>query len=118
MISEEPESDQETEPVGNVEEAEPPEMSGARAWLQPFAAVPLRVSIELGRSILKISDLLGLGYHSVVELDRPVGNNLDVYINGVLLGRGEVVIIEDRVGIKINELVDHSSWSNGNVTVQ
>jgi flagellar motor switch protein FliN/FliY len=118
MISEEPEQDQENESAGTVEEEEPPEISEARAWLHPFAAVPLRVSIGLGRSTLKISDLLGLGYHSVVELDKPVGNNLDVYINGVLLGRGEVVIVEDKVGIKINEVVDHSSWSHGNVTVQ
>jgi len=81
---------------------------GALAQLRPFSTLALKISIELGRSTLKLSDLLELGYHSVVELDKPAGDNLDIFINGILLGRGEVVIIEDKVGIKINEFTDHS----------
>ncbi|HVN82178.1 MAG TPA: flagellar motor switch protein FliN [Terriglobia bacterium] len=81
----------------------------ALAQLRPFSTLTLKISIELGRSTLKLSDLLELGYHSVVELDKPAGDNLDIFINGILLGRGEVVIIEDKVGIKINEFSDHSS---------
>jgi len=87
--------------------AELPEIVEAMGELKPFLAVPLNVTIELGRSRLSIGELLELGYHSVFSLDKTAGNNLDIYINNVLIGRGEVVVIEDRVGIKLNEIVEN-----------
>jgi len=87
--------------------AELPEIVEAMGELKPFLAVPLNVTIELGRSRLSIGELLELGYHSVFSLDKIAGNNLDIYINNVLIGRGEVVVIEDRVGIKLNEIVEN-----------
>ena len=84
--------------------AELPEILEAMGELKPFLAVPLNVTIELGRSCLSIGELLELGYHSVFPLNKTAGNNLDIYINNVLIGRGEVLVIEDRVGIKINEI--------------
>jgi flagellar motor switch protein FliN len=87
--------------------AELPEIVEAMGELKPFLAVPLNVTIELGRSRLSIGELLELGYHSVFALNKTAGNNLDIYINNVLIGRGEVVVIEDRVGIKLNEIVEN-----------
>jgi len=87
--------------------AELPQTKEAGGELKPFLGVPLNVTIELGRSRLSIGELLELGYHSVFMLDKAAGNNLDVYINNVLIGRGEVVVIEDRVGIKLNEILEN-----------
>ena len=84
-----------------------PEIVDAMGELKPFLPVPLNVTIELGRSRLSIGELLELGYHSVFSLDKTAGNNLDVYVNNVLIGRGEVIVIEDRVGIKLNEFVEN-----------
>jgi flagellar motor switch protein FliN/FliY len=85
-----------------------PEIMEAMGELKPFLTVPLNVTIELGRSRLSIGELLDLGYHSVFSLNKTAGNNLDIYINNVLIGRGEVVVIEDRVGIKLNEIVENN----------
>ena len=85
-----------------------PEIMEAMGELKPFLTVPLNVTIELGRSRLSIGELLDLGYHSVFALNKTAGNNLDIYINNVLIGRGEVVVIEDRVGIKLNEIVENN----------
>ena len=87
--------------------AELPEIVEAMGELKPFLTVPLNVTIELGRSRLSIGELLDLGYHSVFALNKTAGNNLDIFINNVLIGRGEVVVIEDRVGIKLNEIVEN-----------
>ena len=104
-----PEEVQQPEAVPEViPVAELPEIMEAMGQLKPFLTVPLNVTIELGRSRLSIGDLLDLGYHSVFPLNKTAGNNLDIYINNVLIGRGEVVVIEDRVGIKLNEIVENN----------
>ena len=74
--------------------------------LKPFLSVPFEVSIELGRSKLKIRDLLRLRRHSIVELEKAVGGNLDICINGTLVGRGEPVVLENRVQIKVDEIFE------------
>ena len=74
--------------------------------LKPFLSVPLQITIELGRARIQIGELLDLGYHSVFELNKNAGNNLDIYVNNVLFGRGEVLVIEDKVAIKINEVME------------
>jgi len=79
----------------------------AERSLKPFLGVPFHVSIELGRIELKIRDLLRLGPHSILELDKPAGGSLDICVNGLLVGRGEPVILEDRVQIKVNEIVEN-----------
>ena len=75
------------------------------AVLKPFLNVPFEVSIELGRSKVKIRDLLRLKRLSVFELEKPAGGNLDICVNGTLVGRGEPVVLENRVQIKVNEIV-------------
>jgi flagellar motor switch protein FliN/FliY len=99
--------DQEGENSQPVEDELDPEVLAALQVLKPYFAVPFHVSIEVGRSTLRVRDVLDLGYHSVVVLHKQAGANLDILVNGVLLGRGEVVIVEDRAGIRINEIVDN-----------
>lgn len=99
--------EQDKENQSPVEEELPLEVVAAQQVVKPFFQVPFTISIELGRSRLKVHDVLDLGYHSVVVLDKQAGANLDIFINGVLMGRGEVVVVEDRAGIRINEIIDN-----------
>jgi flagellar motor switch protein FliN/FliY len=85
----------------------PPEVRQALEALKPFRGIPLDLTIELGKGKLKLRDLLGLKYHSIFDLDKSAGGKLDIYINGVLLGNGEPIAVGDRMGIKINEIVEH-----------
>jgi flagellar motor switch protein FliN/FliY len=94
------------EPAPPTVAAAEPEMERILGELQPFLSVPLQITIELGRSRAAIGQLLDMKYHSVFELHKTAGNSLDIYVNNVLLGRGEVLVFEDRVGIKINEIVE------------
>ena len=67
--------------------------------------VPLRVTVELGRAQLLIRDVLGLRNGSVVELDRQAGAAVDILVNGVLIAKGEVVVVDERFGVRITEVV-------------
>ena len=68
--------------------------------------IPLRLSVELGRTELPIRDVMRLGRGSMVELDRGPGAPLDVRVNGVLIGRGEVVVVnEEKLGLRFVEVV-------------
>lgn len=68
--------------------------------------VDVRLSVEVGGTSLKLRELLALGESSVIELDRYANELLDVLVNGTLIGRGEVVTVGDRFGIRITELAD------------
>src|SRR5436190_244165 len=74
--------------------------------LKPYGTIGLNLSAELGRGKISLRDLLKLQYHSVFPLDRPAGAKLALYVNGCPLGTCEPVIIEDRKGIKVDELFD------------
>jgi len=102
----EPALNKEVAPKPTVEDAGPTQARTVEQMLKPFLSVPFEVSIELGRSKLRIRDLLQLGNQSVFELDKPAGANLDICVNGILVGRGEPIILEDRVQIKVNEIVE------------
>ena len=86
--------------------SEPLEAGGVLEQLKFFRSIPVELSIELGRGKLKLRDLLNLHYHSVFRLDQTAGSPMNVLLNGVLLAKGEPVVIENRVGIKIDEVVD------------
>ncbi len=68
--------------------------------------IPLEVRVELGRSKLRIQDVLELGNGSVVELDRLAGEPVDLLVNGKLFAKGEVVVIDENFGIRITEIVN------------
>lgn len=73
--------------------------------LELILDVPVTVSLELGRSRLAVRDLLQLTQGSVVEFDRRVGEPLNVLVNGTLLAKGELVVVDDRFGIRLTEVV-------------
>ncbi len=72
--------------------------------LEAVLDIPVTLSIELGRTRLSIRELLALSPGAVVRLDRPAGEPLDILVNGCLLARGEVVVVNDRFGIRITEI--------------
>lgn len=74
--------------------------------LKHFRSIPLELSVELGRGTLTLRDLLRLQYHSVFTLDQQAGSPLNVLINGVPLATAEPVVVENRVGIKIDEIFE------------
>jgi flagellar motor switch protein FliN/FliY len=67
--------------------------------------VPVQVSAVLGRASMQVSQLLKLGRGAVVELDRKVGEAVDIYVNNRLVARGEVVVVEDRLGVTMTEII-------------
>lgn len=67
--------------------------------------IPVQISAVLGRSTMQVSQLLKLGRGAVVDLDRKVGEAIDIYVNNRLVARGEVVVVEDKLGITMTEIV-------------
>jgi flagellar motor switch protein FliN/FliY len=70
--------------------------------------VPLELSVELGRARMTIQDLLGLGPGSVIELDKVAGEALDILVNDRLVARGEAVVVNDKFGVRITDIVSQS----------
>jgi flagellar motor switch protein FliN len=73
--------------------------------LEAVYDIPVQVSAVLGRSSMQVSQLLKLGRGAVVELDRKVGEAIDIYVNDRLVARGEVVVVEDRLGVTMTEII-------------
>ena len=67
--------------------------------------IPVTLSIEVGRAVIKIRDLMRLSQGSVVELDRIAGEPLDLLVNNTVVAQGEVVLINDRYGIRLTRVV-------------
>jgi len=68
-----------------------------------FADVPVEVEVELGRRVMTIAQILELGPDSVIRMARSAGDNMDILVGGSLIGFGEIVIIEDTVGVRITD---------------
>ncbi|HEY0504528.1 MAG TPA: flagellar motor switch protein FliN [Lysobacter sp.] len=94
--------------------------SAARAAFDPLTAdtgaasdlnldvildVPVTLSLEVGRARIPIRNLLQLNQGSVVELERGAGEPLDLYVNGTLIAQGEVVVVNDRFGVRLTDVV-------------
>ncbi|WP_443750916.1 flagellar motor switch protein FliN [Asticcacaulis solisilvae] len=77
----------------------------AAADLAPVFDVPVNISAVLGKSYMSVSQLLKLGQGSVLELDRKVGEAIDIYVNNRLVARGEVVVVDDRLGVTMTEII-------------
>ena len=75
------------------------------ADLEAVFDVPVQVSAVLGRSRMDVADLLKLGPGTVLELDRKVGEAIDIYVNNRLVARGEVVLVEDKLGVTMTEII-------------
>src|SRR5271170_4416966 len=73
--------------------------------LEAVYEIPVQVSAVLGKATMQVSQLLKLGRGAVVELDRKVGEAIDIYVNNRLVARGEVVIVDERLGITMTEII-------------
>ena len=73
--------------------------------LEAVYDIPVQVSAVLGKATMQVSQLLKLGRGAVVELDRKVGEAIDIYVNNRLVARGEVVVVEDRLGVTMTEII-------------
>ena len=87
------------------EEANAPRVDSGRRELDFILDIPLDVSAELGRTRLLINELLQLGQGSVVELDKLAGEALEVYVNGKLVARGEAVVINEKFGVRLTDII-------------
>ncbi len=73
--------------------------------LETILDIPVNISMEVGRSKISIRNLLQLNQGSVVELDRVAGEPLDVLVNGTLIAHGEVVVVNDKFGIRLTDVI-------------
>jgi flagellar motor switch protein FliN/FliY len=73
--------------------------------LETILDIPVTISMEVGRSSISIRNLLQLNQGSVVELDRVAGEPLDVLVNGTLIAHGEVVVVNDKFGIRLTDVI-------------
>ncbi len=78
------------------------------ADLKPVFDVPVSVQAVIGRTTMEVAKLLELAPGSVLELDRRVGEAIDIYVNSRLVARGEVVVIDDRLGVTMTEIIKNS----------
>jgi flagellar motor switch protein FliN/FliY len=80
-------------------------MNRGAADLEAVFDVPVKVSAVLGRARMEVGELLRLGPGAVLELDRKVGEAIDIYVNDRLVARGEVVLVEDKLGVTMTEII-------------
>ena len=73
--------------------------------LEAIYDIPVQISAVLGKTTMQVNQLLKLGRGAVVELDRKVGEAIDIYVNNRLVARGEVVVVEDRLGVTMTEII-------------
>ncbi|MEI8602864.1 flagellar motor switch protein FliN [Shewanella sp. PP-Sp27a-2] len=78
------------------------------AKLDTILDIPVTISMEVGRSYISIRNLLQLNQGSVVELDRVAGEPLDVMVNGTLIAHGEVVVVNDKFGIRLTDVISQT----------
>ena len=92
-------------PVDDIGYNEDEQAARIAADLEAVFDVPVQVSAVLGRSKMDVGELLKLGPGTVLELDRRVGEAIDIYVNNRLVARGEVVLVEDKLGVTMTEII-------------
>lgn len=91
--------------MGDVGYSDEEQVSRIAADLEAVFDVPVQVSAVLGRSRMDVGELLRLGPGTVLELDRRVGEAIDIYVNNRLVARGEVVLVEEKLGVTMTEII-------------
>lgn len=79
--------------------------NGSEVQLDAILDVPVTISMEIGRTQISIRNLLQLNQGSVVELDRLAGEPMDVLVNGTLIAKGEVVVVNEKFGIRLTDII-------------
>lgn len=100
-----PENGTDVAVAADVETEEPGDTTRSATDLEAVFDVPVSVSAVLGRAQIEVCDLLKLDAGTVLELDRKVGEAIDIYVNNRLVARGEVVMVEDRLGVTMTEII-------------
>ena len=95
----------ETVELEELEEDDVPISAEEKRKLDTILDIPVTISMEVGRSHISIRNLLQLNQGSVVELDRVAGESLDVLVNGTLIAHGEVVVVNDKFGIRLTDVI-------------
>ena len=93
------------QPADDLAYHEDEQASRIAADLEAVFDVPVQVSAVLGRSKMGIGELLKLGPGTVLALDRRIGEAIDIYVNNRLVARGEVVLVEDKLGVTMTEII-------------
>jgi flagellar motor switch protein FliN len=96
-------TDLQDENEGNLPEATKPPTNAKE--LEAVYDIPVQVSAVLGKANMQVSQLLKLGRGAIVELDRKVGEAIDIYVNNRLVARGEVVVVEEHLGVTMTEII-------------
>ncbi|GAL33193.1 flagellar motor switch protein FliN [Vibrio maritimus] len=95
-------------PLDELEDSPAPITDDERRKLDTIMDIPVTISMEVGRSQISIRNLLQLNQGSVVELDRIAGESLDVMVNGTLIAHGEVVVVNDKFGIRLTDVISQT----------
>jgi len=80
--------------------------------LEALYDVPVQISVVLGKTSMQLSQLLKLGRGAVIELERAVGEPIDVYVNNKMVAKGEIVIVDNKIGVTLTEVVAADKDSN------
>jgi flagellar motor switch protein FliN len=83
----------------------PPGFSRSATDLAPVFDVPVHIKAVLGKATMDVASLLQLSRGSLIELDRRVGESIDIYVNNRLVARGELVVVEERLGVTMTEII-------------
>jgi flagellar motor switch protein FliN/FliY len=95
----------EFQPTQQPETAAPDASERSAADLAAVYDVPVHIQAVLGRANMEVASLLRLARGSVIELDRKVGEAIDIYVNNRLVARGEVVVVDERLGVTMTEII-------------
>ncbi|GAB6259896.1 flagellar motor switch protein FliN [Photobacterium sp. CCB-ST2H9] len=98
----------ETAPLEELKDESTPISDDERRRLDTIMDIPVTISMEVGRTKISIRNLLQLNQGSVVELDRVAGESLDVLVNGTLIAHGEVVVVNDKFGIRLTDVISQT----------
>lgn len=91
--------------MAELETVSPFSDSESSVTLDAVSDIPVQISVVLGKTSMQVQQLLKLGRGAVVELDRKVGEPVDIYVNNRLVARGEVVVVEDKIGVTMTEII-------------
>ncbi len=93
------------EEIAEEKENEAAEVQEEERDLEFILDIPLELSVELGRTRMLVNDLLQLGQGSIVELNKLAGEPLEIYINRKLIARGEVVVVNEKFGVRLTDII-------------
>jgi flagellar motor switch protein FliN len=88
-------------------------VSAAAADLRRLSAVPVDLSVEMGRTRMTVGETLELRQGSIITLNRMAGEPVDLLVNGTAIARGEVVVIDEQFGLRVTEVLGHNAAGDG-----